>query len=249
MTKSINIKLNAWIICAVLLIANLTTIGLWQPWKDGAISDRTIKITGSTTIESEPDQFVFYPYYQKSGQDQTVINNELSELSKTIVAKLKTLGVVDSAIKTAVSSYDYGVYYQNTESEMAGTLNITVTLKDKDLAQKVQDYLITTSPSGSITPQDSFSTAKQKSLESQALAEALKDARSKAESSAKQVGATLGKVITIGDITNNNIPTPWMVDSSVGATDSTKSSEPGSYNIQSGLNEYSFSIEVEYELK
>jgi uncharacterized protein YggE len=251
MNQSITIKFNAWIICAVLLLTNLITIGLWQPWAGSSVSDRTIVITGTTTIESEPDQFVFSPYYQKEGTDRTEINTELGELSKTIVEKLKALGVKDSAIKTDAGSYDYGIYEKEQETNVTATLSITVTLKDKTLAQKVQDYLVTTSPSGSVTPQISFSTAKQKELETEARTAALKDAKSKAEANVKQLGARLGKVIKVSDITSGGItPLPWMLDAS-------RSSEPGSadgsvtsssYSIQPGLNEYSFSVEVTYEL-
>lgn len=250
MKQSITIRFNVWIICAVLLIANLVTIGLWRPWENNPSSDRTIAITGSTTLEATPDQFVFSPYYQKEGTDKATVNTELSDLSKTIVAKLKTLGVKDTAIKTDVNSYDYGIYYGTPESTSATTLYITVTIKDKTLAQKVQDYLSTTSPSGSITPQISFSTAKQKELETQARDAAITDAKTKAEASAKQLGVKLGQVVKVSDITSSGItPLPWMMDSVSGSVGSAKSSSTSSsYNIQPGLNEYSFSVEVTYEL-
>ncbi len=250
MKQSISIKLNAWIICAVLLIANLVTIGFWQPWNNNSISSRTIAITGSTTIQAEPDQFVFSPYYQKEGADKTAINTELSDLSKTIVEKLKALGVKDSAIKTDVNSYEYNIYYGGTGNSTT-TLYITVTLTDKTLAQKVQDYLVTTSPAGSITPQISFSTSKQKQLESSARTDALNDAKAKAEVSAKQLGAKLGKVISVTDNTSNGItPMPWLMDSSAKSSidSASGSGTSSSYSIQPGLNDYGFSVSVTYEL-
>ena len=251
MKQSITIKFNAWIICAVLLVANLVTLGLWRPWIDNSTSDRTIVITGSTTIEAEADQFVFSPYYQKEGTDKTAINAELSDLATTITAKLKELGVEDSAIKTDVNSYEYSIYYGGQSSAETSTLYLTVTIKDKTLAQRVQDYIVTTSPSGSITPQISFSTAKQKTLETQARTEALADAKSKAETSASQLGAKLGKVIAVTDNTSGGVvPMPWMLDTGTKSSDSSvSSSAESSYTIQPGLNEYSFSIEVTYELK
>jgi len=251
MTQNISIKLNAWIICAVLVITNLITIGVWQPWANKTISDRTIVVSGSTTIEAEPDQFVFNPYYQKEGTDKTVVNTEVSNLSKTIIAKIKETGVNDSAIKTDVSSYDNSTYnLENEVDTFISTLSITITLKDKDLAQKVQDYLASTEASGSITPYITFSTTKQKELEAQTRSAALIDAKSKAEASAKQLGTTLGKVITITDISSSGVtPFPWM-NYAGGSSDSSISSDTkSSYAIQPGLNEYSFSIQVTYELK
>lgn len=255
MKQSITVKLNVWIICAVLLIANLITIGLWQPWVNRSVSGRTVAVTGSTTIQAEPDQFIFSPYYQKEGSDKTAINTELSDLSKTIVTKVKSLGVKDSAIKTNANSYDNGTYYYDDswqDSVVTAALSLTITLQDKVLAQKVQDYLATTEATGSITPIVSFSITKQKTLETQARSEALADAKSKAATSAKQLGTTLGKAVKVSDITSGGIsPLPWLVSgSSESAVDLIKSqrSESSSYTIQPGLNDYSFSVDVTYEL-
>ena len=252
MKQNITIKINAWIICAILVIANLTTLGFWQPWSNHADNGRTIAITGSTTIETEPDQFVFSPYYQKTNVDHAAINTELSALSKTIVDQLKALGVSDTGIKTDVNSYDYSIYYGSSADQNTTTLYITVTVNDKDLAQSVQDYLITTSPSGSITPQVSFSVTKQKELEISSRNAALADAKLKADATANQLGAKIGKVVKVSDVTSGGItPFPWLSYDSGSkinsAVDSTSSSS--SYSIQPGLNTYNFSVEVTYELQ
>ena len=132
---------------------------------------------------------------------------------------------------------------------MTSNLYVTVTVKDKTLAQKVQDYIVTTSPDGSITPQVSFSNEKQKTLETQAREEALKDAKSKAEANAKQLGAKIGRVISIKDNIYSGVsPMPWISSTDAGISDSSTKSSSSSYSIQPGLNEYSFSIEVTYEL-
>lgn len=250
MKENLTIKINAWIICAVLLVINIAMIAIWQPWRNSSSSDRTIKVTGTATIESEPDQYVFNPYYQKQGTDRTALNQELGVLSDTIVAKLKQLGVKDSAIKVNAYSYDYGVYSETPTNEITATLSLTVTIKDRNLAQSVEDYLVTTSPSGSITPTASFSASKQKALETQARTDALKDAKSKAEASASQLGTKLGKVINVSDISSIGVtPLPWMAGSGVSSMDKAETSDSSSsYTIRPGLDEYSFSIEVTYEL-
>lgn len=253
MKQSITIKFNLWIIVAILALSNLITLALWQPWNGFGASNRTITINGTTTIEAEADQYTFTPYYQKTGTDSNKINNNLSSLSKTIVEKLKKLGVSDSSIKTDVSSYDYGIYYYDDSSNVSGTLSVTVTLKDKALAQKVQDYLATTSASGSISPQISFSITKQKELETQAREEALTDAKTKAEATAKQLGVTIGKAISVNESTSGGVtPLPWLYDavkSNSGSSEEPATDTSSSYTIQPGLNEYSFSVEVTYELK
>ena len=67
MKQNITVKINAWIICGILLLTNLLSIIIWQPWSTAKLSERTITVTGTTTIKAEPDQFVFSPYYQKQG--------------------------------------------------------------------------------------------------------------------------------------------------------------------------------------
>jgi uncharacterized protein YggE len=251
MKRNITIKLSAWIICAFLLLANLITISVWQPWNNSIASARTIVVTGTAIINSEPDQFVFSPYYQEDGADKTMINTDFNNLSKTITSNLRILGVKNSAIKVDINLYNYNIYKDDPGNNAVATMALTIAITDKDLAQKVQDYLVTTSPSGSITPQISFSVAKQKVIETQARDESLIDAKSKAESSAKQLKVRLGRVAKVGNISSDSItPLAWMSDSPIGATtNSTDSSNTSSsYTIQPGLNDYGFKVEVTYEI-
>ena len=124
-------------------------------------------------------------------------------------------------------------------------LNLTITVSDKDLAQKVQDYLLTTGPSGQVTPQPGFSESKRKELEDKARDEATKDARSKAEQIAKNTGAKLGKVQSIQDGGNLGQPVPLIYeDKSVSSSDSKQSLQ-----IQPGENELRYTVSVSYYLR
>lgn len=251
MKQTITIKLNLWVICAVLVITNLLTIVMWQPWTNGSRASRTITVTGTTTIESAPDKFVFTPYYQKQGTNKIAINKELSDLAKTITDNLISLGVDESAIKSEVSSYDYEIYKSGSGEETSANLNLTINVRDKTLAQKVQDYITTTSPSGSITPQVSFSDSKQRILESSARTAALKDAKTKAVASAKQLDANLGKAVSVSDLNSSGVtPLPWLYGTDDKAVSPSSIESTGSsYRILTGMNEYTFSVEVTYELK
>jgi len=247
MNQSLTIKINAWIICAILVLTNIVSVFLWQPWNNSS-ETRTITVTGSAVLEAEPDQYVFTPYYQEKDTNKSLINSKLGDLSKTILAKLKNLGVSESSIKTNVNTYDYS-FYEDKDTEVTGNLSLTITIKDKELAQKVEDYLVTTEPSGSITPHISFSNTKQKELEAQARTEALKDAKSKADSSVKQLNVRLGKAQSVSDISSIGF-NPWYgYDMAVDGADTVSESKNQSYEIQPGLDEYSFSIQVVYEIK
>jgi uncharacterized protein YggE len=110
------------------------------------------------------------------------------------------------------------------------------------MAQKVQDYLLTTSPSGTISPYSAFSTEKRKELESQARDEATIDAREKAEQSAENLGFKLGKVKSIEDQSGFGGVIP--LDTPATMEDSARSS----LSVQPGENEITYTVRVVYYL-
>ncbi len=54
--------------------------------------------------------------------------------------------------------------------------------------------MVTTAPTGQVSPRPNFSDAKRKELESKARDEATKDARAKADQSARNLGFKVGKI-------------------------------------------------------
>jgi uncharacterized protein YggE len=196
-------KINYKYVCIALVVVLILMMVLCRPWmRPIAANSRTVQVTGTASIKSTPDQFVFYPSYTSKNTDTQVALAELSKKSDEIVAKLKTLGVTEDSIKTNSSSVD-GKYMITAmypdPSSSSNTLQLTVTVSNKDLAQKVQDYLLTTGPTAAVSPTPSFSAAKQKKLESQARDEAAKDAKAQAQQMAKNLGFKLGPVKTVED--------------------------------------------------
>lgn len=231
------------VINTLLLVGILASVLLqWQPW-DPALSANTRKITvtGMASTEATPDQYQFSPIWTR---DTTT---EITALNDQVITKLKELGVKDTQIKNNASRYGSPeVYYSvPTEGKQKTTLSITITVKDKDLAQKVQDYLVTTDPSGSITPYPSFSSSKQKELQVKLRAEATKDAKQKAEQTAEGLGAKVGKVIEISEgISGGFYPMPVAISDASGV-----SSAKDSISVQPGSDEYSYSVTAIFTLQ
>ncbi len=236
--SSFTLKLDYRVVIVVLLVVIAGMLAVWRPWI--ATGERTIDVTGTATVTAEPDEFVFYPSYEFTGADKAALLSSLGTKSSEIVAKLKDLGVADSKIKTNSSGYDYPVYKDST-STPTYTLSFTVTLDNKELSQKVQDYLVTTSPSGSVSPQATFSDAKQKELESKARDEASKDARAKAEQSAKNLGFSVGAVKSVNDSGGFGTVFPMYANS---AQDMAVSS--GKLTVQPGENDLNYTVTVTY---
>ncbi len=240
---------NVWKLSSLFLVIIVAvSIWLWRPWQASVkAADRTITVTGTATIKAEPDEYVFSPTYQIAGTDKTASLKKLTDHATTITAKLKALGVPDSGIKNNSSNYS-DLYQPAGPDSNAYSLSFTISLNDKKLAQKVQDYLLTTNPTGSLTPTVTFSSAKQKTLENQARDQAEKDARTKADQSAKNLGF---KVNTIKSVQDGSL-SPGVCKYNLcpaldgGAAIQQDTSRNSSLGLQPGENELSYSVQVIY---
>lgn len=243
----LNLSLDFKIITLVLLAVIALMLMLWKPWEEtpGA-NDRTVQVTGQAKITAEPDEFAFYPNYEFTGADKDAALAQMGKKSDEIVFQLKKLGVPDSKIKINSDGYDRKYFGPDQpEGGNTYTLRMTVTVSDRELAQKVQDYLVGTQPSGTVSPQATFSESKQKELEKKARDEATNDARAKAEQSAKNLGYRIGKVKAVADGGGFGPIMPFdtrstQQDASVSAT---------KLNLQPGENELSYSVTVTYYIK
>ena len=241
----LTIKLSWSLVCILLVITNLVTVFYWKPWSTTSSLTRKISVTGEATIKAVPDEYVLSPYFEFANADRAKATEELSKQSAGITAKLKELGVRDDQIKSNTNGYDR--YYSNAVpvDNSANTLQLqyTITVLDKDIAQKVQDYLLTLKPKGQISPQAQFSDTKRKDLENQARDKAVIDANSKADKTAKLLNAKVGKAITVSEGNAGGPITYGISDMSV------KSSAASGPVVQPGQNDFSYSVSVEYELK
>lgn len=248
--KQLTISLNYRTLVLAMVLLYAITIGvmlyLWQPW--GAISSdtRRITVTGESTLEAQPDEFVFSPSYNYESVDKTKALEEASEKTTEIVAELKKLGVEDNDIKVNGYNRDWYWYYDNTAGRV--TVSVTAAVNDKDLAQKVQDYLLTTNPQGQITSTPSFSESKRKELQQQGRAEAVADAKLKAQVSATELEVKLGKVISVSEgFGFADYPIAYSAEGEAATLDSTETKR--SLPVQPGENKLSYSVTVVFELK
>ena len=245
MLKNNKISLDLRIVTIVLLVIIGILVFLLKPWEP-TTSDRTITVSGESSTKTEPDEYQFSPTYQKKGTDRVAIQQELTAKINEIVAKLKELGVDESDITLASSTYDN--YWNDGTNEITSN-SLTISVNNKELSQKVQDYLLTTAPEGQITPYATFSTKKRKEVESTLRSEAIADAKQKAETMVADLGGKVGKVITINDNSSGGvfpmIGRAEMSGSAMAVSDSAVSSLP----ILSGKQELNYNVEIIYELR
>ena len=245
----LNLSLDYKVIALMLLAVILAMLAMWRPWTTSASSDdRTISVTGEAKVTAEPDEYAFYPNYEFRGPDKNAALNEMTKKSEELVAKLKGLGVEDNKIKTHSNGYD-GIPYpvDGNTKEVTYNLSLNIRVGQREMAQKVQDYLVTTSPTGSVSPQATFSDNKKKELEREARDKATREARAKADQSAKNLGFRVGGVKSVEDGTGfGAYPMP---ERGVSKVTPALDSSSGQLNVQPGENELHYSVTVVYFLR
>lgn len=248
-SHTVNIDYRWLIIFGLVLLIVIMTV-LWKPWeaKIGA-GTRTIDVVGNATVKAVPDEIVFTPQYSFKMDSKQAAVDAASKKNATVTERLKTLGVVDNQIKSNTSGYDSGVTPMAEPSEDSSytyTTSLTVTLTDTKLAQKVQDYLATTSPEGQVTPYYDFTDETRAKLESDGRNKATADAKKKAEQSAGILGVSVGSLKNYTD--NSFGGYPIALRDMSGAEDSVSSSK-SSFNLQPGENELNYSVSVSFYVK
>ncbi len=255
--RQLSFSLDYRVIILILLLVIIGMLAFWRPWSKPTNSGRTISVTGESTIKAEPDEFVFEPSYSFENADKAAGNTAATAKQTEIVAALKKLGVADKQIKASIDSYQsggvvyYGIAKPTTDGQYTYTLRLTITLPDRTSAQKVQDYIATTDPEGTVTPYASFSDSLRTKLESQARDVATKDARSKADQSAKNLGFKVGSVKSVDDGTGFDngggiIPLNGGASLDLKAPASSTSSSPA---VQPGQNDLAYSVTVVYYIR
>ncbi len=241
------LTLDYRLICITLVVVIIALVVIWKPWHASSSKDRTIQVTGEATITAEPDEYTFTPAYTFTDADKQADLANLTAKSNELGAKLKSLGVANSKIKTNADNWSYPVYDSNNAPTYR--LQLTVTVGSKELAQKVQDYLLTTNPSEAITPQATFSDSKRKALENQARDKATKEARAKADQSAKNLGFKVSSVKAVQDGAGfGGIVYPMGAKTMSLDAASGQATAP-SLGVQPGENDLNYSVTVTYFIK
>ena len=206
MDKKLTLNIGLTSVISVLLAFALGfALSWWSPWGG---SDRTVTVTGESTLAAEPDEYIFNPYYQATADNRTEATTAARDMGDKVVAKLKELGVDDSKIKTDITAYDFSVKpidTAQTDNEFQATYSLTVTISNEELAQKVFDYLLTTKSLGAVSPQVGFSEDTRARLKSEARKAAVANARTQADEIAAELDQRITKAISVEEVTGFDV--------------------------------------------
>jgi uncharacterized protein YggE len=204
-------------------------------------------ITEQGKVTAVPDMAKLTAGIDVSAPTLDVAQTQVNQKSKSLVDAVKKIGVEEKDIKT--SSYNvYPEYdYRTPGSRITGyRISTTYEIKVKDI-EKINEVLATVTREGAnIVTSISFEVneeTKNKLLD-EARAEAVKKARTKAESLAKAAGVNLGKILTISEAAENP-PYPIALREGMGGVPDGQTTP----EIQPGEEEVVVSVTISWEIR
>lgn len=193
---------------------------------------RTITVGGSATVTAVPDRATFTFGVDTRGETAKEALSASSAAIERVVDAVRGAGIDGKDVQTQQVSL-----YTQTSSDgrhiegYAASAAITVRVGDLDRAGPLVDTAVAAGASSVYGPSLERSDADE--LRSEALADALGDARTKAEALAKAAGGSLGDVVSVTEAGGPAPPIPYAARGALEAADT--SIEPGTQEIQAAV--------------
>ena len=173
------------------------------------LKPRTVSVRGLGMVMTEPDQVRLSVQVNTRGESASAAMTQASTKTRDILVILKSYGIDDKNIQTSRVSVSPILDYQRNIQPppivgYAGTNEFSVLFKAK-LMEKVGDFMDKAVSAGATSFGGLvYESSRQRELERDALARAAADARARATVLAKELGASLGSVLSISE----SVPAP-----------------------------------------
>jgi uncharacterized protein len=213
----------------------------------GTTAGNTVTVNGTATVTSPPDEAVVMLTVQNDASTATAAMDATSVQSNQLLAKLKSLGIQDTALQTSsVTLYPVRTYDPTTGKETLtgyrADNSVKVTLKDAPSVAKVLAAAVETGVT--LVSGPDWRLRDDGQAVNDALKQAVAHARSKAETLAAAGGVTIGDVISMAE-GSVQVPVP-IYSMAAGAADSGKVTEPA---VSSGALDVTASVTITYAIK
>jgi len=183
---------------AVLVVAVLITVFLI--FNTGNLSSgQTIDVVGTSTITAEPDILAVYVNIQTLDDDASVAEDENSRISRDIELELLRLGIERDDIETmSFNIYPEYVYEngQRTQNGFRVTNQLRVKTEEFSMAGDIIDIVVDNQ--GLINYINfELTEEREQELKAQAMEEAARDSKGKAEAVASGLDKRVGKLVSV----------------------------------------------------
>jgi len=229
-THSLRIRLG---LAAVLLLVPLSAQAQSEQ------KPPSVSVTGEASITSAPDIAVLQSGVTSQAKTARDAMSASAKLMSTVLAALKESGVAENDIKTSRLRLD-PVRDPNKHPTsiiaFEATSLLAVRLRDVNKSADILDKMI--GAGANVVTGINFDVSETSKLLDQARAEAIADARRKAEIYAKAAGVSLGRPLSISE---GSISRPKMQDYAMRAA-------PAAMPIAAGEEKIGITVSVSYEL-
>ena len=205
--------------------------------------DNLFQVQGTGKATGIPDTAQFLLGVTKTASSVLTAQNQTNTAADKIISDLKSLGISDKDIKTTNYSvnpnYDFISGKQNISGYTA-TQNLEVEVSPVETANRVLD-MVTLDGANLIGGINFVLNEKsQKDLEDKARADAVKEAKEKAESLNRATGIRLGRIVDVQE-SGNFEPRPLMIQAPGGGE------KPADTNLTPGENSINITVTLSYE--
>ena len=198
----------------------------------------SVSVTGEASISKAPDIAVLQAGVTSQAKTARDAMSASAKLMTAVLASLKESGIAENDIQTSrISLMPIREQNKNPANIVAVEASslLTVRLRDINKSADVLDKMITAG--ANLVTGISFDVSEPSKLLDQARAEAIADARRKAEIYATAAGVSLGRPLSISE---GYVSRPKMQEYAMRAA-------PAAMPIQAGEEKIGISVQVSYE--
>jgi uncharacterized protein YggE len=233
--------------CGGDLSASAASAPSLGPTSSGVGVAKTVSVDGQATVTASPDEAVIMLTVANDAPTAPGAMDATSFQSRQMLDRLKAASVPDSAIHTSsITLYPVRTYDPDTGKETLtgyrAQNTIEVTLNDAPTVGRVLAAGVETG--ATLISGPDWRLRNDSEAVNEALQQAVRNARSKAETLAAAEGAVLGEVLVINE-GSTQTPAP-PIYSAAGAADSSEVAQPP---VSSGSLDVTANVSVTYSLK
>ncbi len=209
-------------------------------------------VSGEGKVATSPDRAEISLGIQANESTVKAVQDKGNQVINQITQDLLALGVEKADIKTTNYSLYPNYDYRSGSQKITGyALNVSVQVKAQDFSKITQIVDTATKDGANQVGGINFTLSddKKKQVEDQVRAEAVKQAKAKAESLSSLAGVKLGRIINISENSNSGVPPiyPMMAKSqaldAVGGAGGTAAPT----NVEPGSTTFTMTVTLSYE--
>lgn len=220
------------ILQTILVLAITTTAVMAQ----NKFPPPTIDITGEGIVRVVPDEVTINIRVENTGENLKSLKKQNDATVSDVLKFLKKMNIADKDVQTEYVNMNKNYDYNTKTYSFAANQAISIKLRDLKNYESIMSGLLDTGVNridGVV-----FSSSNRVALETQARKNAIENAQMKAKEYAGVLNQTVGKAVSISEISNNAGPRPIMYKSTMMADDSgsQQTLSPGEMEIKTLVN-------------